>query len=484
MAIPNTRNELLRESLYAGVLGGSVVAAFFLVGDFLDGRPFFTPSLMGSVIFYGDAAEAVTQVHLGAVISFSIAHIVAFSALGALISWLVHEVELHSRHPIVGLVVIFAVVEVLFFAMAPLALPGVIERLGIERVGTANLLAAATMGLFFVLSHRARAWQKLKHTSGELALDSLYAGVIGGSASALFFLVIDLMNGQPFFTPSLMGSVLFYGIAAEDVTTVQLSAVVYYSIAHVAAFAAIGVLVAWLVHRVELNARHPFEVLLVLFAIVEVVFLVVTPLALPGVIERLGIGRVGTANLLAATAMGFFLVLSHRAEAALKQEHTTADLLFDSFYSGAIGGSVVALFFLVADLVSGQAFFTPSLMGSVLFLGLPADAVGDVHLSAVAYYSIAHMFSFALVGTGISWLVQKVELHSEHPFVALLVLFAIIEVGFFAGASLVLPGVVAELGVVRIGAANLLAAAAMAVFFVLSHRADAWEKLKQAAHLA
>ncbi|MEE2663476.1 MAG: hypothetical protein VX681_05120 [Myxococcota bacterium] len=84
----------------------------------------------------------------------------------------------------------------------------------------------------------------------------------------------------------------------------------------------------------------------------------------------------------------------------------------------------------------------------------------------------------------VAWLVYRVELNARHPFEVLLVLFAIIEVGFFAGASLVLPGVIAELGVVRIGAANLLAAAAMAVFFVLSHRADAWEKLKQAAHLA
>jgi len=484
VAVPNTRSELLLESLYAGVLGGSAVAAFFLVGDFMDGHPLFTPSLMGSVIFYGADVEAVTQVETAAVVAYSIAHILAFSALGALISWLVHEVELHSRHPVLLLAVIFVMVEGAFFVVAPMAFPGVIERIGIERVGIANLLAAGTMGLFFILSHRAKAWQKIKHTSGELALDSVYAGVLGGSVSALFFLTIDLMNGQPFFTPSLMGSVLFYGIPAEDVTDVQVGAVIYYSIAHVLAFSLTGAVVAWLVHEVELHARHPFEVLLVLFAIVEVAFLVLTPLVLPGVIERLGIERIGAANLLAASAMGFFLVLSHRAGAAQKQEHTGADLLFDSFYSGAIGGSAVALFFLVADFASGQPFFTPSLMGSVLFLGVPANAVGDVRLAAVAYYSIAHMFSFALVGTGTSWLVQQVELHSEHPFVSLLVLFAIIEVGFFAAASVVLPGVVAELGVLRVGAANLLAAASMAVFFVLSHREGAWERLKQVAHLA
>ena len=47
-SIPNTPGDFLLESLYAGVLGGSAVALFFLVADLLDGRPFFTPSLIGS----------------------------------------------------------------------------------------------------------------------------------------------------------------------------------------------------------------------------------------------------------------------------------------------------------------------------------------------------------------------------------------------------------------------------------------------------
>ena len=56
-SIPNTPGEFLLESLYAGVLGGSAVALFFLVGDLLEGRPFFTPSLIGSVLFHGVSAE-------------------------------------------------------------------------------------------------------------------------------------------------------------------------------------------------------------------------------------------------------------------------------------------------------------------------------------------------------------------------------------------------------------------------------------------
>ncbi len=47
-----------------------------------------------------------------------------------------------------------------------------------------------------------------------------------------------------------------------------------------------------------------------------------------------------------------------------------------------------------------------------------------------------------------------------------------------------MPGVIATLGLVLVGTANLLAAGAMSFFFVVSHREKAWEKIKHAVHLA
>ncbi len=205
---PNTPAEFIQEALFAGLLGGSAVALFFLVVDVLDGQPYFTPSLIGSVLFQGAAAEDVTGVSLDAVASFSVLHVLAFTALGGAVSFLVHEVELHSRHPVMVLLVVFAIIEASFFLVAPLAMPGVLARLGMVHVGAANLLAAGTMALFFVLTHRAKPWQQLKHAKRKLILDSLNSGVLGGSVMALFFLVLDLMDGQALFTPALIGSVL------------------------------------------------------------------------------------------------------------------------------------------------------------------------------------------------------------------------------------------------------------------------------------
>jgi len=483
-SIPNSPRELLLESLYAGVLGGSAVALFFLVADLLDGQPFFTPSLIGSVMFLGVSAEGVATVRLDAVVYFSIVHIVAFTALGAAISLLVHEIELHSRHPVVLLLVLFVVIEAALSIVAPMAMPGVIARLGMARVATANLLAAGVMALFFMLSHRAGAWKKFKHTTPELILDSLYSGVLGGSAVALFFLVADFLDGQPLFTPSLMGGVLFFGMAASDVVSVSAPAMIYFSIAHIVAFLALGALVSLIVHEVELHARHPIEVLLVLFVIIEVAFYAVAPIAMPGLIEKLGVIRVGIANLLAAGSMALFFVLYHRFEEHETFKHDAADFLFDSFFSGAIGGSAVALFFLGADVINGQPLFTPSLMGSVFFLDIAAQDMTKVSLKAAAYFSAAHFAACVVVGTLVTWLVHEVELHSKHPVAVLIVLFAIIEVSFLFVASLTMPGVIARLGIASISIANLLAASSMAVFYVFSHRENVAEEIKHALHLA
>jgi hypothetical protein len=479
-----TPAELLLDAFSSGALGGSAVALFFLVVDLVDGRPLFTPSLLGSVLFLGIPAEHVTAVRVDAVAYYSLVHVVAFAALGGAITWLVHEVELHSRHPVLVLLTLFAILELAFFAVAPLTVSGVIGRLGSARLGAANLLAAGTMALYFLLSHRAKAWHKVEHTRADLAFDAFYSGALGGSVVALFFLIVDLMDGRPLLTPSLLGSALFHGVSAQDVAKVQLDAVSYYSVVHVGAFLALGAVSAWLVHEAELHARHPVVVLLVVFAILEVAFFLVAPLALPGVVAQLGAVRIALANLLAAGMMGLFFLLSHRARAWPHLEHSAADLLFDSFYSGAIGGSAVALCFLALDLLDGQPLFTPSLMGSVLFYGDAAEEVTKVRLDAVAYYSATHIVAFAAVGTLISWLVHGVELRSRHPLVVLLVLFATLEVAFLATASLAMPGVITRVGIARLGGANLLAAGLITLFFVWSHNAQAWQRLKHAARLA
>ena len=163
---------------------------------------------------------------------------------------------------------------------------------------------------------------------------------------------------------------------------------------------------------------------------------------------------------------------------------TTGDFLYDSFYSASIGASVVALFFLFIDAFQGQPFFTPSLMGLVMFTGADAATVSEVRLDMVAYYSMVHMVAFGALGMLLAFLVHEVEIHAKNPAQLFLLFFLVFEAAFLVASRLLLPGVNELLGHFRIFLANLCAAGAMAVFLYQAHTDNAWQRFKHAAHLS
>jgi hypothetical protein len=308
---PNTLGEYFLEAVYAGIFGGSAVAICFLFIDILNGQPLFTPSLLGSVLFLGFDATEVASVRLDAVFYFSLVHVAGFTALGALASFVVHEVELYSKHPAIVLLVFFGIIEAAFFVIAPLAFPGVVGVLGIARIAFANLFGAIALAVFFVVTHHAATRGKFKHNIGDFAFDSVYSGAIGGAVVALYFLAVDSIAGVPFATPALIGHVLFEGVATEAATNLAFAAVPPVILVHLGWSAVMGMVITFVVHEVELHARHPVEVLLVLFVLMEVTFMTVAPLVIPGVITELGIVHIGAANLLAAVGISLFFLWSH-----------------------------------------------------------------------------------------------------------------------------------------------------------------------------
>ena len=158
--LTHTKADILYDGLYSGAIGGSVVALAFLAIDAFRGEPLFTPSLMGAVLFEGATASQVSGVHLDLVGIYSIVHFILFAAIGLLVSFFVHEVEMHSRNPaeVIGLALI--AVEAAFFMAAYVAMPGVIQAIGVARLFVVNLLAVGAMGLFLLGSHHPGAWRR------------------------------------------------------------------------------------------------------------------------------------------------------------------------------------------------------------------------------------------------------------------------------------------------------------------------------------
>jgi hypothetical protein len=145
---------LYQEGMIAGVLGALAVAVWFLVLDSLSGRPFWTPTVLGTALFRGGAGLTSPEgvpVSAEMVLMFSWVHGMVFAGLGGLAARLLGYAE---RHPSAGfgVLLLFVVFQFGFIAMATIVAEPVLHVLSAWSILVANLLAAAVMAAF--LRHR------------------------------------------------------------------------------------------------------------------------------------------------------------------------------------------------------------------------------------------------------------------------------------------------------------------------------------------
>ena len=136
-------------------------------------------------------------------------------------------------------------------------------------------------------------------------------GVIGAVTVAGWFLILDLIAGQPFHTPSVLGQVVLFGRQTPSAAPLP-EAIALYSFVHFAAFIGFGVLITQMVH---LAVREPvFRFLLfITFVIFEVFFYGFTYIFFAGTRGIFPWWSMLAANTLAAIAMGIYVYLRHSA---------------------------------------------------------------------------------------------------------------------------------------------------------------------------
>jgi len=74
--------SVLREGIVAGLIGAAVVAIWFFVFDLLRGRPFLTPTLLGSFVFFGVNTPTGLDPAPGPILGYTVLHGLAFVAFG------------------------------------------------------------------------------------------------------------------------------------------------------------------------------------------------------------------------------------------------------------------------------------------------------------------------------------------------------------------------------------------------------------------
>jgi len=141
----------------------------------------------------------------------------------------------------------------------------------------------------------------------------------------------------------------------------------------------------------------------------------------------------------------------------------------EGIITGALGATVIAVWFLIVDAVSGRPLYTPDLLGRGLIsiLGKP-PAMPDTMLTHVIGYTLFHYVAFALVGIVVAWVVHK-SAATPAVLAGLLVVFVMVEAGAYMVAGLFTESAFGTLAWYQILIANLLAVSLMGWFMWSRH---------------
>ncbi len=162
--------------------------------------------------------------------------------------------------------------------------------------------------------------------AGRLLREGFIAGVIGAAAVAVWFFAVDLVTGTAFFTPSVLGQAVFWGLRDTAEAEVTFPSVIAYTAVHVLVFGVVGLTAAAFAFMVDRWPTTLFFVV-VFFAIFEVGFYIVLMLAARPLLGALAWSNVAIGNGIAAAGMGYYLWKAHPHIAEALHEHPLGETM-------------------------------------------------------------------------------------------------------------------------------------------------------------
>lgn len=294
--------SVLREGIVAGLIGAAVVAIWFFAFDLLRGRPFLTPNLLGSFVFFGPNTPVGLSPALGPILGYTVLHGLAFVGFGVVAASMM---AMSEREPalFVAFIILFAAFEVFFFGVLSVLGRAMQAALVWWSVLIGNLLASVAMLWFFFRAHRALP-RTLIGSWGRVLREGVVAGVLGAAVVALWFFAIDAIQGEPLRTPRLLGTALLR-------TTDGGAAIVAYTVLHGLAFIAFGLIGALLIEGAEHQPLLVFA-LVIVFTAFEIFFFGALVIMASWILDEVAGWTIFVGNILAAAAMLAYYFKGHR----------------------------------------------------------------------------------------------------------------------------------------------------------------------------
>ncbi len=297
---------VIPRGVIAGIIGATVLAFWFLVIDGSQGEPFRTPGFLGGALLGTDALEPAA----GPVLVYTLLHYAAFIAVGLGVSWVLSKIE-PTPNLFLGLALGFGLFDLVFYTGVTVTGVDVIGEFGWPSVLMGNLLAGVSLMSFLHYTGDAPPiswWATLRQN--RVFKEGLVAGLVGAGTVALWFLIIDMGRGQPFFTPGALGSALFLGSTEPSAVSVSIATVAGYTIVHIGAFFATGFIAAALAGYAE-DTPPLIIAVVMLFVAFEAFFMGLMALSAEFLLSALAWWAIVVGNILATVTMGSYLWIKH-----------------------------------------------------------------------------------------------------------------------------------------------------------------------------
>jgi len=149
--------------------------------------------------------------------------------------------------------------------------------------------------------------------------EGVITGIIGATAIAIWFLIVDTIAGHAFYTPIFLGKGVVSVLGKNMIGDTVFTQVFAYTIFHYVAFIIVGIVLTVIVHQAE---RTPgiLAGLLVAFVIMTLGFYMIAAAFAQSALGQMSWAQIFIANLLASTLMLWYLWRKHpKLDRQLKQ---------------------------------------------------------------------------------------------------------------------------------------------------------------------
>ena len=157
-----------------------------------------------------------------------------------------------------------------------------------------------------------------------------------------------------------------------------------------------------------------------------------------------------------------------RAESVASTRAVHPSAVREGAIAGALGATVVAIWFLGVDVIAGHPLRTPELLGRAL-ISVLGPSGGEGAFTYIAVYTVFHYLVFALIGVFAAIAIHWGE-REPTVLAGFAILFVVAEIGFYGLVGVLSePAVLGGIAWYQVLIGNLLSAAVMGGYLWRAH---------------